>query len=156
MALAEVNAYFKQWNMEGRIMELESTTATVADASLAHGVAEGQIGKTLSFRCGEELILIVVAGDAKISNKKYKSHFSRKAKMLSAEEVLNYTGHPVGGVCPFGLPRKLNVYLDVSLQRFQEVIPAAGSHNSSIKLSIEELMRFSDSKGWIDVCEIAS
>ena len=142
--------------MEGRIMELEFTTATVADASLAHGVVEGQIGKTLSFRCGEELILIVVAGDAKISNKKYKSHFSRKAKMLSAEEVLNYTGHPVGGVCPFGLPRKLNVYLDVSLQRFQEVIPAAGSHNSSIKLSIEELTRFSDSKGWIDVSEIIS
>lgn len=154
MALNEVVSYFSKWGMEDRIMELESTTATVDDASRAHGVVPGQIGKTLSFRIGETPILIVVAGDTKISNKKYKARFASKARMLNAEEVFEYTGHRVGGVCPFGLPGEIDVYLDVSLKRFSEVIPAAGSSNSSIRLSIEELEKYSNSRDWVDVCEL--
>ncbi len=154
MALEQVKNHFKQWNMEDRIMELKTTTATVTDAAAAHGVEAGRIGKTLSFKIDEETILIVIAGDAKIANAKYKAQFTKKAKMLTPDEVLVYTGHPVGGVCPFGLPRNLSVYLDVSLKRFENVIPAAGSHNSSIRLSLEELEQYSDSSGWIDVCNI--
>jgi prolyl-tRNA editing enzyme YbaK/EbsC (Cys-tRNA(Pro) deacylase) len=154
MALKEVLSYFSELNMEDRVLELASTTATVPDASLAHGVPPGQIGKTLSFKIDSEPILIVVAGDAKISNKKYKARFSAKARMLNADEVAEHTGHPVGGVCPFGLPGEIAVYLDISLKRFDEVIPAAGSHNSSIKLSLDELERYSNAQGWIDVCEI--
>lgn len=153
MALDEVVSYFSKWDMEDRIMELELTTATVDDASVAHGVAPGQIGKTLSFKIGDIPILIVVAGDTKISNKKYKNRFSTKARMLSADEVVEYTGHRIGGVCPFGLPNEIEVYLDVSLKRFKEVIPAAGSSNSSIRLNLEELEKFSNSRDWIDVCE---
>ncbi|RKX94848.1 MAG: YbaK/EbsC family protein [Spirochaetes bacterium] len=154
MVLEHVKAHFKQWNIDDRIMELEATTATVADAAAAHGVEAGQIGKTLSFKIDDEPILIVVAGDAKIANTKYKARFAKKAKMLTPDEVLTYTGHPVGGVCPFGLPRNLSVYLNISLKRFEDVIPAAGSHNSSIRLSLEELEQYSDFRGWIDVCKI--
>lgn len=154
MALNEVVSYFSKWGMEDRIMELESTTATVDDASAAHGVAPGQIGKTLSFKLGEVPILIVVAGDTKISNKKYKTRFSTKARMLSGDEVVEHTGHRIGGVCPFGLPNEIDVYLDVSLKRFEEVIPAAGSSNSSIRLNIDELEKFSNFRDWVDVCEI--
>lgn len=154
MALKEVISYFEKWNMEDRIMELDASTATVKDAAIAHNVAPGQIGKTLSFKIGDDPILIVVAGDTKISNRKYKTRFSTKARMLNANEVIEHTGHRIGGVCPFGLPERIDVYLDVSLKRFDEVIPAAGSHNSSIRLNLDELERFSNSCGWIDVCDI--
>ncbi len=155
MAIEQVKNYFKEFGQEHRIMELDESTATVATAAAAHGVEPGQIGKTLSFKLEEEPILIVTAGDAKISNSKYKARFSKKAKMLNAEEVLEHTGHPVGGVCPFGLPKKLPVYLDISLRRFEEVIPAAGSLNSSIKLTLEELEDYSNALEWVDVCDVA-
>ncbi len=154
MSIEAVRAYFARKNMENRIMELEQTTATVADAALAHSVEPGQIAKTLSFKLDETPILIVTAGDAKIANARYKARFGTKAKMLNAEEVLEHTGHAVGGVCPFGLKKTLAVYLDESLRRFTEVIPAAGSHNSSIRLSIAELEKYSAVTEWVDVCRL--
>ncbi len=155
MALKQVRAFFRNLGIEERIMELDVSTATVAEAALAHSVRPGQIGKTLSFRIEDESLLIVVSGDVKIANAKYKARFSKKAKMLNADEVLRYTGHAIGGVCPFGLPGGIPVYLDKSLKRFKEVIPAAGSHNSSIRLTIKELEQYSGFQDWVDVCKPA-
>ena len=139
--------------MEDRVMVLENSTATVHEAAREHKVDPDQIGKTLSFKLDSKPILIVVAGSAKIDNQKYKNEFSKKAKMLSADEVQEITGHPVGGVCPFGLQQPIDVYLDVSLKRFPEVIPAAGSQTSAIRLTLEELEKYSGSLGWVDVCK---
>lgn len=153
MSLEAVIEYFSEYNMAHRVMVLEKSTATVEEAALAHGVDPDQIGKTLSFKIDEEPILIVVAGKAKIDNKKYKGIFSKKAKMLSKDEALEHTGHAVGGVCPFGLKIPIDVYLDVSLKKHAEVIPAAGDSYSSIRLSIEELEQYSNCKDWVDVCK---
>ncbi len=112
-----------------------------------------RIAKTLSFKVGEDPILIVAAGDAKIDNRKYKDKFGKKAVMLSQEEVAEKIGHAVGGVCPFGIPDTVSVYLDESMKRFETVFPAAGSSNSAIELNMEELMRYSRAKEWIDVCK---
>ena len=139
--------------MNHRVMVLENSTATVEETAQAHGVDPDQIGKTLSFKIDEAPILIVVAGKAKIDNKKYKGYFSKKAKMLSKDEVLEYTGHAIGGVYPFGLKKSIDVYLDVSLKKHSEVIPAAGDRYSSIRLSIEELEKYPNCKQWVDVCK---
>lgn len=151
MSLEAVKAYFSQFDMDHRIMVLEDSTATVEEAAKAHGVDPDQIGKTLSFKLGEQPILIVVAGKAKIDNQKFKQQFSKKAKMLNPEEALEYTGHAVGGVCPFGLKADIDVYLDLSLKKHAEVIPAAGDAYSSIRLTIEELESFSNCREWVDV-----
>ena len=153
MSLKAVKDYFYQHNMDDRIMVLDSSTATVEEAANAHGVDPDQIGKTLSFKLDEKAILIVVAGKSKIDNKKYKQCFSKKAKMLNSEEALEETGHAIGGVCPFGLKKSIDVYLDVSLKHHSEIIPAAGDRHSSIRLTIEELEEYSNYKGWIDVCK---
>lgn len=153
MSLEAVQAYFSKYDMDHRIMVLERSTATVEEAATAHRVDPDQIGKTLSFKLDEKPILIVVAGNAKIDNKKYKNVFSKKAKMLNQNEVFTFTGHAVGGVCPFGLSAPIDVYLDITLKKYSEVIPAAGSHNSSIRLTIEELEKFSNYKNWVDVCK---
>jgi len=153
MSLEAVKEYFADYNMDHRVMVLENSTATVEEAAQAHGVDPDQIGKTLSFKIGEDPILIVVAGKAKIDNKKYKNHFSKKAKMLNKDEALEYTGHAIGGVCPFGLKQPIDVYLDVSLKKHSEVIPAAGNSYSSIRLTIEELEKYSNCKEWVDVCK---
>ncbi len=153
MSLESVKAYFAEYNIENRIMVLDKSTATVDEAAAAHGVEANQIGKTLSFKLDDRPILIVVAGAAKIDNKKYKGFFNKKAKMLTFDEALEYTGHSVGGICPFGLNKPLDVYLDVSLKQYNEVIPAAGDSNSSIRLTIEELEKYSNYKEWIDVCK---
>lgn len=117
-------------------------------------MSPGRIAKTLSFRGeGDQAILIVAAGDAKIDNKTFRQTFGIKAKMLSPNEVLEQTGHEIGGVCPFGLAHDPEVYLDVSLKRFQTVFPACGSRNSAIELTPKELSEFSFSKVWIDVCK---
>ena len=134
-------------------MVLAESTATVEEAATAHGVTPDQIGKTLSFKLNEKPILIVVAGEARIDNKKYKKCFSKKAIMLNQDEVLKSTGHALRGVCPFGLPKPLDVYLDISLKRHSEIIPAAGDRFSSIRLTIAELERYSDCTGWVDVCQ---
>lgn len=153
MSLEAVKEYFSDFKMDHRIMVLETSTATVEEAANAHHVDPDQIGKTLSFKLEDKPILIVVAGTAKIDNKKYKTHFSKKAKMLKPEEALEHTGHAIGGVCPFGLTKPVDVYLDISLKRHAEIIPAAGAHNSSIRLTLEELEKYSNCKDWIDVCK---
>jgi len=153
MSLEAVNEYFAEYDMDHRVMVLENSTATVEEAAQAHGVDPDQIGKTLSFKVNEEPILIVVAGKAKIDNKKYKGHFTKKAKMLKKDEALEYTGHAIGGVCPFGLKKPIDVYLDISLKKHLEVIPAAGDRYSSIRLAIEELEKYSNCKEWVDVCK---
>jgi len=146
-----VDSFFGVLPMVDRIVVLDSSTATVEEAAKAHQVDPDQIGKTLSFRLEGEAILVVVAGKSKIDNKKYKNRFSAKAKMLNPDEVLEETGHAIGGVCPFGLKKTIDVYLDVSLQKHSEIIPAAGDQHSAIRLTIEELEKHSNYTAWVDV-----
>lgn len=153
MAIERARAYLKQFGMADRIREFEVSSATVELAALAVGVEGKRIAKTLSFWVHERPILIVTAGDAKIDNAKYKANFGAKAKMLTFEEVEPVIGHGVGGVCPFGIREGIDVYLDVSLKRFETVFPACGSDNSAIELNMEELERYSGAKEWIDVCK---
>ena len=154
MSIERVKAYFKTKGIENRIQEFETSSATVALAAQALQCEENRIAKTLSFHLGEQVILIVAAGDAKIDNAKYKAFFGAKAKMLSFEEAEPLIGHAVGGVCPFAVNEGIDIYLDVSLKRFETVFPACGSSNSAIELSLEELEAYSDYKAWIDVCKI--
>lgn len=153
MAIEKVREYFKQYKIEDRIIELSDSTATVALAAASLGTEECRIAKTLSFIIEDKPILIVVAGDAKIDNSKYKGHFHTKAKMIPYEEVNNLIGHNPGGVCPFGINKEVIVYLDESLKRFDYVYPACGSSNSAIKLTIEELEKYSNYNSWIDICK---
>ena len=145
MSLEKVKSYFKNFNMDKRIIVLDSSSATVELAAKALGVEEARIAKTLSF---------LTAGDAKIDNKKYKEKFHTKAKMIPFDFVEKYIGHTPGGVCPFGVGENIEIYLDNSLKRFQTVFPAAGSSNSAIELNMSELEKYSNSKEWIDVCKI--
>jgi prolyl-tRNA editing enzyme YbaK/EbsC (Cys-tRNA(Pro) deacylase) len=153
MAIQKVKEYFKQWNMDDKILEFDVSSATVELASQAIGCEPKRIAKTLSFIVDDKAILIVVAGDAKIDNPKYKAQFLTKAKMLSPEEAINLIGHAVGGVCPFSVNEGVTVYLDKSLKRFETVFPACGSSNSAIELTIEELEKYSNFSSWIDVCK---
>lgn len=153
MAIEKVREYFRQYGMEDRILEFEVSSATVELAAKAVGVEGKRIAKTLSFLVKDEPVLIVVAGDARIDNKKYKEFFHQKAKMLSFEQVDELIGHSVGGVCPFAINEGVKVYLDDSLKRFETVFPACGSSNSAIELNMDELERYSESLGWIDVCK---
>ena len=153
MSIEIVRRYFSSYGMEERILEFPVSSATVDLAAQAVGCIPARIAKTLSFKVGEDPILIVAAGDAKIDNRKYKDKFGKKAVMLSQEEVAEKIGHAVGGVCPFGIPDTVSVYLDESMKRFETVFPAAGSSNSAIELNMEELMRYSRAKAWIDVCK---
>ena len=153
MSIEIVRRYFSSYGMEERILEFPVSSATVELAAQAVGCIPARIAKTLSFKVGEDPILIVAAGDAKIDNRKYKDKFGKKAVMLSQEEVAEKIGHAVGGVCPFGIPDTVSVYLDESMKRFETVFPAAGSSNSAIELNMEELMRYSRAKEWIDVCK---
>lgn len=154
MSLEMVKEYFKRYGIENRIQELEESSATVELAAKALGTEPERIAKTLSFKVGDEPILIVVAGDVKIDNAKYKAKFNTKAKMIQPDEVEELIGHKVGGVCPFAIKENVKVYLDVSLKRFDYVYPAAGSGNSAIKLSIEELEKYSNYKEWVDVSKL--
>ena len=153
MSLIKVKEFFKEFNIENRIIELDESSATVADAAKALNCKEKEIAKSLSFRTNEDIILIVAAGDAKIDNSKYKQEFLCKASMLKYDEVENLIGHAVGGVCPFAINSNVKVYLDESLKRFEYVYPACGSANSAIKLSIKELEKYSNYIKWIDVCK---
>lgn len=155
MSVEKVREYFKKYNIEDRIQEFEESSATVELAAKALKCEPKRIAKTLSFKVNDKLILIVVAGDAKIDNSKYKAQFNKKAKMLTYDEVLELIGHPVGGVCPFAINDGVEVYLDKSLKRFETVYPACGSANSAIELSIEELENYSSYNSWIDVCKIS-
>ena len=153
MAIERVRDYFKQWNMENRILEFDSSSATVELAAQAVGCEPARIAKTLSFKVGDHPVLIVAAGDAKVNNSGYKAQFHTKAVMLKPEEVTELIGHAIGGVCPFAVNPGVEVYLDESLKRFETVYPAAGSSNSAIEMNLEELEKYSGSKGWIDVCK---
>ncbi len=154
MSLESVKKHFKQWNRENDVMEFETSSATVEEAAETIGVMPAQIAKTLSFRGPDDKdILIVAAGDAKIDNKKFRELVGIKARMLKPDEVLEQTGHVVGGVCPFGLANEMHVYLDISMKRFETLFPACGSTNSAIKLTPEELFEYSLAKEWVDVCK---
>ena len=153
MAIEEVKKYFSRFNMEDKIKELENSSATVELAALALNVESDRIAKTLSFMVDDKPILIVTSGNSKIDNSKYKATFHKKAKMMSPDEVFNITGHKIGGVCPFALKEKVEVYLDNSLKKYETVYPAAGSSNSAIELTIEELEKFAHPTLWVDVCK---
>jgi prolyl-tRNA editing enzyme YbaK/EbsC (Cys-tRNA(Pro) deacylase) len=153
MAIEKVKEYFKGFGLEGRVLEFAVSSATVELAAKAVGCEPARIAKTLSFRLGEKSILIVVAGDAKIDNGKYKAQFAAKAKMLTPEEVQEFIGHEIGGVCPFAVNVGVDVYLYISLKRFATVYPACGSSNSAIELTIPELEKYSNCKEWVDVCK---
>ncbi len=157
MAIEPVREYFKELNIDDRILEFEVSSATVELAAQAVGVEGARIAKTLSFHQGDKCILIVAAGDAKIDNRKFKDQFGMKARMLSADEAEALIGHAVGGVCPFAVKDSVaGIYLDDSLKRFDTVFPACGSSNSAIELSCDELYRYSKADAWIDVCKLPS
>lgn len=153
MSLESVRAFFASQAPDIAIIELDTSTATVALAAAAHGVEPGQIAKTLAFRVGDRNVLVVARGDARMDNRKMKEAFGAKAKMLDAETVVSLTGHPVGGVCPFGLATDLPVYLDVSLNAYTDVLPAAGAIHSAVRLSPTRMAELVDAQ-WIDVCQV--
>lgn len=154
MEIEVVKEYFKKFGLESRIQEFEVSSATVELAAKALGVEPARIAKTLSFKSEDGAILIVAAGDVKVDNAKYKQEFGMKAKMLTPEEVIQYVGHAVGGVCPFGISNEVSVYLDESMKRFETMFPAAGSSNSAIELTLEELFQYSNAIKWVDVCKM--
>lgn len=153
MSLQSVRDFFAARNADIPIIELDVSTATVALAAEAHGVEPGRIAKTLAFRLGDgRAILVVARGDVRIDNRKFKDAFG-KGKMLGAEEVSTLTGHPVGGVCPFGLATPVPVYLDVSLKDFDEVLPAAGAIHSAVRITPHRLAEVTAGE-WVDVCQL--
>ena len=156
MAIEKVRKYFEKYGIEDRILEFAVSSATVELAAKAVGVEGARICKTLSFKDGDDgCILIQTAGDTKIDNRKFKDTFGQKAKMLTAEEVVEFTGHAIGGVCAFAIENpKVRVYCDESLRRFETVFPACGNSNSAIEFTCDELYKYSQALEWIDVCKI--
>ena len=152
MSLESVRAFFAEKAPDIRVIETDASSATVAQAAAAHGVAPGQIAKTLSLRLGDRIVLIVVAGDARLDNKKTKATFGAKPRMLEAEEVAAITGHPVGGVCPFGLAAPIPIYCDSSLRDLGEVVPAAGAVNAAVRIDALRLAELVGAQ-WVDVCQ---
>ncbi|MEN5016897.1 YbaK/EbsC family protein [Erwinia sp. Eh17-17] len=152
MSLESVRQFFADRAPEIDIIELSESTATVALAAAAHQVEPGQIAKTLSLKVKDRVVLIVTRGDARLDNRKLKETLGAKARMLNTDEVVSWTGHPVGGVCPFGLENPLTVYCDVSLKSYQEVLPAAGAIHSAVRISPEQLAQLTDAE-WVDVCQ---
>lgn len=153
MAIEKVRAYFAALGMEDRVREFPVSSATVELAAAALSCEPCRIAKTLSFLVGDSPVLVVAAGDARVSNPKFKSCFGVKAKMLPPEEVPERIGHAVGGVCPFAVKEGVMLCLDESLKRFATVFPACGSSNSAIELTIEELERVTPGSRWVDVCK---
>lgn len=153
MSLERAKAYLAEKGYADHIIELEDSSATVQLAAQALGVEPGMIAKTMSFLIGEEAILILTEGTAKVDNRKYKDTFHMKAKMIPFEEVENWIGHAPGGVCPFGIKEGIKVYLDESLRKFDTVYPAAGNNHSAVKLTIAELEEVAGAAGWVDVCK---
>lgn len=154
MSIEKGRAYFRQFGMEDRVREFSESSATVELAAHALGVEPARIAKTLSFKKGDSCILVLAAGDARIDNHKFKERFQMKAKMPTPDEVLEMVGHPVGGVCPFGINEGIEVYLDESMKRFDTVFPAVGSGSSAIELNLEELYKYSNAVDWVDVCRL--
>ena len=152
MSVETVRAFFAAHAPDIDIVELDASTATVEMAAKGHGVAPAQIAKTLSLRIKDRTFLIVTAGDARLNNRKIKDVLGGKPRMLGQDEVVALTGHPVGGVCPFGLATPLPVYCDVSLNEFDEVVPAAGSTNSALRISPDRMAALVNAE-WVDVCD---
>ena len=154
MAIEKVKEYLKQFDMEHKILEFPVSSATVELAAEAVGVIPARICKTLSFKGPEGCILLETAGDAKVDNAKFRNFFGFKAKMLTPEEVSEYTGHEIGGVCAFAIDRDdVKVYTDISMKRFDTIFPACGSSNSAIELTCDEIFEISKAIEWIDVCK---
>lgn len=153
MSIEKVRNYFKDFGLEDRIREFDTSSATVELAAAALNCQPERIAKSLSFIVKDKPVIIVTAGDVKIDNKKFKEFFATKAKMIDKDRVEELIGHEVGGVCPFAVKDSVEVYLDQSLKRFDTVFPACGSSNSAIELSIEELEKCSNYKAWLDVCK---
>ena len=156
MAIDKVRSFLRERGMEDRVMEFDTSSATVELAAQAVGVEPARIAKTLSFYVGDRVALIVAAGDARIDNPKYKAQFHTKAKMLSAADAEERIGHAVGGVCPFAVNDGCDIYLDASLRRFEEIYPAAGSSSSAVRLTCDELEQLCAPCTWIDVCKLPS
>ncbi|MCD1265104.1 YbaK/EbsC family protein [Shinella sumterensis] len=152
MSLESVRAFFAEKAPDIAVIVTEQSSATVALAAEAHGVEPAQIAKTICARVGEDIVLIVAAGTARLSNRKFKDRFAAKPRMLDAEQVVAATSHPVGGVCPFGLPTDLPVYCDRSLSAFAEVVPAAGATNAAVRIAPERMAALVNAE-WVDVCE---
>jgi len=151
MTIETVRAFLAEHAPDIAVIETPLSTATVALAAVAHGVAPGQIAKTLSLKIGQHIFLVVARGDYRLDNKKAKAAFGAKPRMLSTEEVVTATGHPVGGVCPFGVAQPLPVYCDISLKTFDEVWPAAGSTNSAVRITPDRMAALVKAT-WVDVC----
>ena len=152
MSLESVRAFFAERAPDITVIELATSTATVAEAAAGHGVAPAQIAKTLSIRVGDQVALVVTRGDARLDNRKAKAVFGGKVRMLDLAEVEAITGHPVGGVCPFGLRAPLPVYCDVSLKAFDAVVPAAGSTHSAVRIAPARMAELTGAV-WVDVCQ---
>ena len=153
MSYVKARECLKKYGLEERIIEFPISTATVKLAAEALGSTEGEIAKSMAFYINDETILIISAGDKRIDNSKYKQYFKVKAKMVPFEDVESVIGHAAGGVCPFGINEKVKVYLDESLKKYKYVYPACGTHNTAVKLSIEDLEKASNYDAWIDVCK---
>lgn len=154
MSVEAVKKYFSGFGIEDRVLEFEQSSATVELAAIAVGCEADRIAKSISLLLDGKPIIIVVSGESKIDNKKYKECFHAKAKMIPFDEVEQYVGHAPGGVCPFAVKPDVTVYLDESLKKFETVYPAAGSSNSAIELNMEELEKYAASSGWVDVCKV--
>jgi prolyl-tRNA editing enzyme YbaK/EbsC (Cys-tRNA(Pro) deacylase) len=152
MSLQSVRAFLSEHAPDLEILEKPTSTATVSEAAQAHGVEPAQIAKTLSLWLKDEVILLMLGGDAKIDNRKFKDKFKGKARMLSADEVVEWTSHPVGGVCPFGLPHDLKVFADVTLKKFDVVLPAAGAPNAAVRIAPGRLIQLVRAE-WVDVAQ---
>lgn len=152
MSLASVKAFFAERAPDIHVIELDVSTATVELAAAGHGVAPAQIAKTLAVRVKDEVVLIVAAGTARLDNKKFKARFVDKPRMLALDEVEAITSHPVGGVCPFGLPGPMTVYCDESLRAHGEVVPAAGAIHAAVRINPERMAQLTGAV-WIDVCQ---
>ena len=153
MSLEKAVRHLARYGLKERVQQFDASSATVELAAQALGCEPAHIAKSLSFLVGDGAVLVVAAGDAKVDNPRYKAQFGTKAKMIPPAQVEQLVGHAVGGVCPFGVNEGVRVYLDESLRRFKTVFPAAGSANSAIELSMEELEKYSHAREWIDVCK---
>jgi prolyl-tRNA editing enzyme YbaK/EbsC (Cys-tRNA(Pro) deacylase) len=153
MSLESVRRWLTENAPDLDLITVEKSTATVDTAARALGIEPGRIAKTLAVRAGDQIFLLVARGDARLDNAKCKAEFGARPRMLGAEETLALTGHPIGGVCPFGLPNPLPVYLDVSLQQFDQVYPAAGSLNTSVRVTTQRLFELVGTR-WVDLCRL--
>lgn len=152
MSIVSVKEFFARHAPDIEVLETSKSSATVALAAEAHGVDPDQIAKTICLKAGDTVLLVVAAGMTRLDNRKFKDRFGSKPRMLGAEEVVALTSHPIGGVCPFGLPSPLPVYCDVSLHRYGEVVPAAGAINAAVRIAPDRMAELTHAE-WVDVCQ---